>query len=162
MIKLFLTSLTDFHRCFCKCDCGENRLENEVWGLEDRKMCETSISNLLGKITVIVVICCCSLSAQAKYGGGTGEPNDPYLIYTSEQMNSIGADPCDWDKCFKLMADVDLGQFDGQDGREEFNMIGEFVWQDPNTTPFTGVFEGNGNTITNFTYTSTGIIYIGL
>src|SRR4030042_1655317 len=77
-------------------------------------------------------------------------------------MNSIGADPCDWDKCCKLMADVDLGQFDGQDGREKFNMIGEFVWQDPNTTPFTGVFDGNGHTITNFTYTSTGIIYIGL
>jgi len=28
---------------------------------------------------------------QAQYGGGTGEPNDPYLIYTAEQMNEIGA-----------------------------------------------------------------------
>ena len=31
------------------------------------------------------------LTAQAQYGGGTGEPNDPYLIYTAEQMNAIGA-----------------------------------------------------------------------
>lgn len=45
---------------------------------------------------------------QRKYGGGTGEPNDPYLIYTAEQMNAIGAKPNDWDKHFKLMADIDL------------------------------------------------------
>ena len=31
-----------------------------------------------------------SLSTQAQYGGGTGELNDPYLIYTAEQMNEIG------------------------------------------------------------------------
>ena len=47
--------------------------------------------------------------AQRKYGGGTGEPNDPYLIYTPEQMNAIGAEPNDWSKHFKLMADIDLG-----------------------------------------------------
>ena len=28
--------------------------------------------------------------AEPKYGG-SGEPNDPYLIYTAEQMNEIGA-----------------------------------------------------------------------
>ena len=30
------------------------------------------------------------LTAQAQYGGGSGEPNDPYMIYTAEQMNEIG------------------------------------------------------------------------
>jgi hypothetical protein len=44
----------------------------------------------------------------AKYGGGTGEPNDPYLIYTTEQMNTISIDPNDWDKHLRLMADIDL------------------------------------------------------
>jgi len=29
------------------------------------------------------------LPAQAQYGVGTGETNDPYLIYTAEQMNAI-------------------------------------------------------------------------
>ena len=43
--------------------------------------------------------------AQAKYSGGTGEPNDPYRIYTAEQMNAIGANPNDWDKHFKLIAE---------------------------------------------------------
>jgi hypothetical protein len=83
----------------------------EYWGLEDSRMCGTTKSSLLGKMTVLLVICCCSLPAQAKYGGGSGEPNDPYLIYTAEQMNEIGltVNSGDWDKCFKLMADIDLG-----------------------------------------------------
>lgn len=66
------------------------------------------ISSLLGKITVLFVICFFGLPAQGKYGGGTGEPNDPYLIYTAEQMNAISADFNDWDKHFKLMANIDL------------------------------------------------------
>ena len=86
-----------------------------------------------------------SSDVHAKYGGGTGEPNDPYLIYTAEQMNDIGAEPNDWDKHFKLMADIDLSGYTGTD----FNIIGSgFV------LAFTGVFDGNGHTISNFTYTS--------
>ena len=51
------------------------------------------------------------LPAQAQYGGGTGEPNDPYLIYTAEHLNAIGAEPNDWDKHFKLMADINLSGY---------------------------------------------------
>ncbi|MHC4792437.1 MAG: GLUG motif-containing protein, partial [Planctomycetota bacterium] len=110
------------------------------------------ISSLLGKITVIVIVGC-TLSAQAKYGGGAGEPNDPYLISDANHMQAIGADANDWDKCFKLMADIDVGQFTG----EEFNIIGT-----SHTYPFTGVFDGNGHTVSNFTYNSTGTEHIGL
>ncbi|NIQ74213.1 MAG: hypothetical protein GWN80_01420, partial [Gammaproteobacteria bacterium] len=42
------------------------------------------------------------------YGGGSGEPNDPYLIYTAEQLNTIGLVPCHLDKHFLLCADIDL------------------------------------------------------
>ena len=80
----------------------------------------------------------------AKYGGGTGEPNDPYLIYTSEHMNTIGTEHNDWDRHFKLMADIDLSCYTGT----EFNIIGI------SGNTFTGVFNGNGHTISNFTYTS--------
>lgn len=55
-----------------------------------------------------------------KYGGGTGDSNDPYLIYTPEQMNAIGAEQDDWDKHFKLIEDIDLSGFTGAD----FNIIG--------------------------------------
>jgi len=100
---------------------------------------------------LLIAVCLVSTPAEAQYGGGTGEPNDPYLIYTAEQMNEIGARPTDWDKHFKLMADVDLGGFTGT----EFNIIGHGA-------PFTGVFDGDGHTISHFTYTSTASESIGL
>ena len=89
---------------------------------------------------------------EEKYGAGSGRPKDPYLIYTSEQMNTIGACQRDCDKCFKLMVDVDLNSYTGT----SFNIIGSCNY------PFTDVFNGNGHIISNFTYTSTDTDYIGL
>jgi len=87
----------------------------------------------------------------AKYGGGTGEPNNPYLIYTPEQMNTIGIHAGDWDKHFKLMADIDLSAYTETD----FNIIGCRLEIEDKS--FTGVFDGNGHTISNFTYISTDV-----
>jgi len=114
-------------------------------------MSATRNSSLLGKITILAFICFFVLPAQAKYGGGTGEPNDPYLIFDANQMNAIGADSNDWNKHFLLCADIDLSGFTGT----SFNIIGT-------TNPFTGVFDGSGHTISNFTYTSTGTDNIGI
>ncbi|MBL7153200.1 MAG: hypothetical protein ISS79_05750 [Phycisphaerae bacterium] len=97
------------------------------------------------------------------YGGGTGTAEDPYQIWDANHMQAIGADANDWDKCFKLMADIDLGQFDGRDGREEFNMIGAYIgYDDPNNRPFTGVFDGDDHTISNFTCESQDVNCIGI
>ena len=95
--------------------------------------------------------------ALAKYGGGTGEPNDPYQIWDANHMQAIGTDPCDWDKHFVLMADIDLSQFDGSDGREKFNIIGN-DWDDS----FVGVFDGNDHAISGFSYYSNDRDYLGL
>jgi len=93
-------------------------------------------------------------AAQRKYGGGSGTADDPYLIYTAEQMNTIGTEPNDWDKNFQLMADIDLSTYLGT----EFNIIGV-----DRNNPFTGIFDGNNHTICNFTYTTTVTTgYIGL
>ena len=89
----------------------------------------------------------------AQYGGGSGTAENPYLIYTAEQMNEIGLHQEDWDKQFKLMADIDLGGYMGTD----FNIIGEGL-----LPAFTGAFDGNGHTISNFTYSSTGEPCIGI
>ncbi len=87
-----------------------------------------------------------------KYGGGNGTQENPYLISTACQMQLIGADPNDWNKHFKLTVDIDLGDFNGT----EFNIIGTFG------NPFRGVFDGDGHTISNFTYESYDADYIGL
>ena len=63
-------------------------------------------------------------------------------------MNEIGANPGDWGSYFLLTADIDLGAYTGT----SFNIIG--INYD---YPFTGVFDGNGHTISNFTYDSNEI-----
>lgn len=84
-------------------------------------------------------------SAQ-KYSGGTGEPNDPYLIETPNDLNSIGLDPCDWDKHFKMIADINMAGITGT----QFNIIGTGAGYNS----FSGVFDGNNHTISNFSYES--------
>ena len=102
----------------------------------------------------LAIICLLGLPALAQYGGGTGEPNDPYLIYTAEQMNEIGANfRTDWDKHFKLMADIDLGAYT----EKSYKIIGS-----SSGNAFRGVFDGNGKKIWNLTYTSTRRDYAGL
>ncbi|GEM_PF-1763716 len=88
----------------------------------------------------------------AKYGGGTGGPDNPYLIYTDEHMNTIGLHEEDFDKHFVQMADIDLGSL----GEDDFNIIGNIL------SPFSGVFDGNGRTISNFHYISTDINDVAL
>jgi len=79
-----------------------------------------------------------------QYGGGCGTEVSPYLIYTAEHMQAIGANNWHWNKHFKLMADIDLSGYAG----EEFNVIGNPA------TQFTGIFDGNSHTISNFIYNS--------
>ena len=103
-----------------------------------------------------VLLYFCSLSAQAQYGGGTGELNNPYLIYTAEHLNAIGMEPNDWDKHFKLMANIDLSglSYDkaliasGKPNPWEFYGIA-----------FEGVFDGNGYTISHLIIKGEG--YLG-
>ncbi|NQT01871.1 MAG: hypothetical protein HQ580_07610 [Planctomycetes bacterium] len=102
-------------------------------------------------LSVLLIICLLVLSAGAQYGGGTGDPEDPYLIYTAEQMNKIGINPNDWDKHFKLMADINLSAYAGTD----FKIIGTSA-----NSAFGGVFDGNNNKISRFT--STKRDYTGL
>ena len=68
-----------------------------------------SISNrfreyLTGFILFLTIVS----AAQAKYGGGAGELNDPYQIATAEDLMLLGKTPDDYDKHFILTADIDL------------------------------------------------------
>ncbi|MHC4529015.1 MAG: hypothetical protein ACYS29_14155, partial [Planctomycetota bacterium] len=87
------------------------------------------------------------------YGGGSGTAEDPYLIYDASQMNAIGANSLDWDKHFKLMADIDLSGYTGM----QFNQIGGY-----SGSPFRGTFDGNNHAILKFTYNSGGSSFVGL
>jgi hypothetical protein len=110
-------------------------------------------------LLMTIMILWAGTAADAKYSGGTGEPNDPYKIATAEGLNDIGKYEEDWDKHFILVNDVNLARITGT----QFKIIGRFVnWWDPNNKPFTGVFDGNKHKVWNFTWSSTGRNYIGL
>ncbi|MHC4569538.1 MAG: hypothetical protein ACYTE3_27750 [Planctomycetota bacterium] len=117
-------------------------------------MRKTEEITLTMPLLVLAIVCLLSLPVGAQYGGGTGEPDDPYLIYTAEQMNEIGANfRTDWDKHFKLMANIDMSAYVDR----SFNIIGS-----NNNNAFRGVFDGNGKRIWNLTYTATNRSYAGL
>ena len=92
------------------------------------------------------------LPAQAALYSGSGTQEVPYDINTPAKMNDIGNNPGHWASYFVLTANINLSGYTGT----EFNIIGNDV------NEFTGVFDGNGHTISNFTYSSTGISNIGL
>ncbi|MHC4561042.1 MAG: GLUG motif-containing protein, partial [Planctomycetota bacterium] len=92
----------------------------------------------------------------SKYGGGTGVPNDPYLIYAAEHLNALGAEPSDYDKHFKLMADIDLSGY-----TYDKAVIAPDLNDDKDSlqgTTFTGVFDGNGHTISHLTIEGGGFL----
>jgi hypothetical protein len=90
----------------------------------------------------LVALTTASLPVRAQYGGGSGTADDPYLIETAEQMNTIGLRPEDWDKHFRLTADIDMNDLGGT----RVNLIGTLG------DPFGGVFDGNSHTIANLVY----------
>ncbi len=102
-------------------------------------------------LTVLAIFSICQAVWGQPWGGG-GVEGDPYLIYTAEDMQAVGADPNYWDAHFIMVNDINLAEYTGT----QFNIIGT------SSNEFTGVFDGNGHTISNFTWKSTGINAIGV
>jgi len=102
--------------------------------------------------SVVIGVCLFPSEAQAKYGGGTGTQNSPYLISTAEQMNEIGLSSGDWSRHFTLTADIDMNDL----GDAAYNIIGSA------TAGFSGIFDGEGHEISNFNLTTTHQLYTGL
>lgn len=99
----------------------------------------------------------------AKYSGGTGEPDDPYQIATADELILLGNNPEHYDKYFILTDDIDLDP--DLSGRTIFDKA--VIAPDNNSanrwfegTPFSGVFDGNGHTISHLTIV--GQSYLGL
>jgi hypothetical protein len=114
------------------------------------------MSKKSGLITVVVVL----VFGSVGYGqpwAGSGDANDPYQIWDAADMNAVGADANYWDAHFELMADIDLGAYTGT----SFNIIGYWI-DSENNRAFTGIFDGNGHTISNFTYQCSDGRYIGM
>jgi len=106
----------------------------------------------------LIIALLAATTANAKYSGGTGDPNDPYKIATAEDLNDIGRYEEDWGKHFILINDVNLAGYTGS----QFKVIGRFAGWSPTDKPFTGVFDGNDHKVRNFTWSSIDSNGIGL
>jgi len=73
-------------------------------------------------------------------------------------MNEIGLDINDWNKCFRLMADIDLSAYTGS----LYNIIGIYSSNSLSRKPFSGIFDGNFHSISGFTYSAYNKDYVGL
>jgi hypothetical protein len=119
---------------------------------EARRVLEVVITVAEKTVFAILIVFLLAGGAFAdKYSGGTGEPNDPYRIATANDLNDIGNHIEDYNKCFVMVNDINLADYNGT----EFNVIG--TW--PNG--FGGVFDGNEHSITHFTYQGDSS-YVGL
>jgi hypothetical protein len=93
-------------------------------------------------ITLVILTQTLSLAAQGvNFAGGTGEPNDPYLVATVQQLLAVGWDSTLATRCFKLMADIDLTGLDSSTAV---------------VPTFSGTFDGNGHVIRNLRLTGFG------
>ncbi len=108
-------------------------------------------------IISIVLMGLVGSSFAGTYGGGTGEPDDPYQIETPEQLLSIGSNAELLNKCYILNNDIDLDT--SVTGLPYFSQAP--IAPDTSSTsgfqgsPFTGVFDGNGHTILELTIIDT-------
>lgn len=86
---------------------------------------------------------------RCKYSGGSGTANDPYRIATATDLIALGETPEDYDKHFILTADIDFGRrvFDRAVIAPETSLMDGWFER----TPFSGVFDGNGHTISGLT-----------
>jgi len=82
--------------------------------------------------------CISPLAYLPQFSGGTGTSNDPYIISTPEELKSIGHNPRLMRCHFILAENLDLKD-------HSLHPIGNSVY------PYTGVFDGDGYTISNLT-----------
>ncbi|MBN2315594.1 MAG: hypothetical protein JXM79_16820 [Sedimentisphaerales bacterium] len=112
-----------------------------------------TLSKSIGAILVLLSVCFFGPMAQAKYSGGTGEPNDPYQIATAEDLMLLGDSPEDYDKHFIMTDDIDLDP--NLPGRKVFDKAviapASDILHPYGGITFEGVFDGNGHMISHLT-----------
>jgi len=82
------------------------------------------------------------------FSGGSGTETDPYIMEDSNDLNAIGWNPRLMAAHFELTDDVNLAGI-------AFHLIGDEL------SPFSGCFEGNDRTISNFTCISDATENVG-
>jgi hypothetical protein len=132
----------------------------EYGGQEADIMVIARNSNLLGKITVLIMVSLCVNTALALDGSGTQE--DPWRIKSLDDFNDFAADANYWDDYTRLETDVNLA------GRVYERAVIAWDVNDYESgfqgATFTGVFDGNDHKVIGLTIDDEGAgnSYLGL
>jgi len=92
---------------------------------------------------------------------GAGTEGDPYQIHTADDLRWVGLFPCEWDKHFVLMADIDLDpSLPGGKVFDEAVIAGDAGSSGGGFegTPFRGIFDGAGHTISRLVIEGEGCL----
>jgi hypothetical protein len=88
-------------------------------------------------VVILLIILYSSASAEKSFHSGYGTEDEPYLIQTAEQLNSVRYF---LDKYFKLISDIDLSKYSAEYG---------WIPIGTESNKFKGTFDGNGYKIEN-------------
>jgi hypothetical protein len=130
------------------CDQAGHVCWNGACLLEEDESCDTSdqcVSDSCLNGVCLPYVCDDAAMAANPYSG-SGTVEDPYLLCTAQQLQSIQA--AHLDAVFYLGRDIDLSGYDGQGGNPAFVPIGP---------SFTGTFDGRGYDIVNLTSQAGGL-----
>jgi len=83
------------------------------------------------------------------YSGGLGTETNPYQISTTDDWQELTNSPADWNACFILTDDIDLGGV-------SLSPVGS------NSTRFTGVFDGKGHFVQKATINTPNQDFVGV
>ena len=108
-------------------------------------------------MSTAMFLCCVATMFAQFSGSGSGTENDPYLILNPIQLSQMRNYLNKSGVCFKLMANIDVSEFI----EDEWSSQG---WMPIGTssTPFKGVLDGNGKTISGFWINRPNTDYVGL
>jgi hypothetical protein len=139
---------------FCnRGSCGWRQIRREAIDVANKSRRSCLICLMMMAVFV------CAGAANGKYGGGNGDSNNPFLIFSAGDLTQIGNNADDWDKHFLLMSDVNMSDLNTPGA---FPIIGYFQWDPYTSRPFKGVFDGNKKRIINLNITKVGHDYTGL
>ncbi|MGD0572355.1 MAG: GLUG motif-containing protein [Sedimentisphaerales bacterium] len=110
-------------------------------------------------IVFLTTILTLAAGSALAYSGGSGTTGDPYQIATKADLLALAANTGDYNNCFILTADIDMGGQVFTTAIIAANTSSSTGFQG---TTFTGTFDGNGHKITGFTINGGNNSYIGL
>ena len=108
-------------------------------------------------LTLAVSFLCCMATTFAQFSGsGSGTESDPYVILNPIQLNQLRNFLNMDGVYFKLMADIDLTEFlEDENPSEGWQPIGT------KSSPFLGILDGNGKTISGLWISRPNMDYVG-